>query len=127
MQEKAGCHGSLSLRNRTRDFTFATDVTVANTYLSRLLGLLGKQSSWASAQCALWIIPSRGVHMFGMRFPIDVVFLDCNHLVIHIHENLRPWQVSRVIRSAHSVLELPVGTIARSGTKIGDQIEVVRG
>lgn len=124
-QKEAGRDGSVSLRNRTRNSTLATDVTVANTYFPRLVGLLGKGCSWADAERALWIIPSRGVHMFGMRFAIDVVFLDCNRSVVHIQENLRPWQVSSVVRGARSVLELPVGTISRSGTQLGDHVEVV--
>jgi uncharacterized protein len=113
------------LRNRTRASLLASEVVIANTYFPRLIGLLGKGPDWASVARGLWIIPCHGVHMLGMRFAIDVIFLDPSRTVVHIHENLRPWRVSRVIRNARSVLELPLKTIARSQTQIGDQIEVV--
>lgn len=117
--------GSVSLRNRTRDCLLATEVRVANTYLSRLVGLLGKGPNWAVADRGLWIIPSHGIHTLGMRFAIDVIFLNRNRSVVHTHQNLRPWRVSRVITKARSVLELPPGTIARTQTEVGDQIEIV--
>ena len=116
--------GNVSLRNRTRETLLAADAVVADTFLSRLVGLLGQRPTWARASRGLWIIPSHGVHTLGMRFAIDVIFLDRNKTVVHIEENLRPWRVSRVIASARSVLELPASTIARSHTTIGDQIEV---
>lgn len=122
----AALEGSVCLRNRTRDSLLASQVTIANTYFPRLIGLLGKGPDWASADRGLWIIPCHGVHMLGMRFAIDVIFLDRSRTVVHLHENLRPWRVSRVIRNARSVLELPVKTIATSHTQIGDEIEVVR-
>jgi uncharacterized membrane protein (UPF0127 family) len=61
-----------------------------------------------------------------MQFRIDVVFLDRNETVVHLEENLQPWRVSRVIANARSVLELPASTIAKSNTRVGDQIEVIR-
>ena len=118
--------GNVSLRNRTRETLLAADACVAATFLSRLVGLLGQRPTWAHASRGLWIIPSHGVHTLGMRFAIDVIFLDRKRIVIHVEENLRPWRVSRVIANARSVLELPVSTIAQSHTRIGDQIEVVR-
>jgi uncharacterized protein len=124
-QPLAAIAGNVSLRNRTRDCLLAAEVRVANTYLSRLVGLLGKRPNWAVADRGLWIIPSRGVHTLGMRFAIDVIFLDRNRNVVHMHQDLRPWRVSRVITNARSVVELPPGTIARTQTKTGDQIEIV--
>jgi uncharacterized membrane protein (UPF0127 family) len=116
----------VSLLNRTREALLAADVTVANTFLTRLVGLLGQRPAWADAPRGLWIIPSHGVHTLGMQFPIDVVFLDRNETVVHLENNLRPWRVSRVIANARSVLELPASTIAKSNTRVGDQIEVIR-
>ncbi len=118
--------GNVSLRNRTRETLLAADAGVADTFLTRLVGLLGQRPTWAHASRGLWIIPSHGVHTLGMRFAIDIIFLDRNKTVVHLEENLRPWRVSRVIASARSVLELPASTIAKSHTTIGDQIEVLR-
>jgi hypothetical protein len=59
-----------------------------------------------------------------MMFPIDLVFLDREKRVIHIEEYVRPFRISKVIRKAASVLELPVHTIYRSGTRKGDCLEI---
>ena len=118
-------NGNVSVRNQTRGTLLADDVVVANSYWPRLVGLLGKGPSWAQTSRALWIIPCHGVHTLGMRFAIDVVFLDRGRTVVYVCENLHPWRISRVITGSRSVLELPTGTIARSQTKIGDQLEVV--
>lgn len=63
------------------------------------------------------------IHMFFMKYPIDVVFLDKGDKVVGL-EQLRPWQTSKMYWKANRVLELPWGTIERSKTQIGDQIEI---
>lgn len=121
---QAGRQGAkVSAHNRTRGSLIAADVKVANEYLSRLVGLLGQSRSWSNGDRALWIIPSRGIHTIGMRFPIDVLFLDRGRTVVHLYKNLEPWRVSKVIMGARSVLELPAGTIAKTKTQIGDHVE----
>jgi hypothetical protein len=59
-----------------------------------------------------------------MMFPIDLVFLNREKQVIHIEEYVRPFRISKVFRKAASVLELPVHTIYRSGTREGDRLEI---
>lgn len=98
---------------------------MADTFFRRLKGLLGQPEDWPETQSGLWIVPSRGVHMFGMRFAIDVLFLGRGEIVVHLEQNLRPWRISRVISSARSVLELPAGVITRTATQAGDQIEIL--
>jgi len=110
--------------NQTRETFVATEVTVANNYLLRLVGLLGKTARWAQPGRGLWIVPCRGVHTLGMMFPIDLVFLNREKRVIHIEEYVRPFRISKVFRKAASVLELPVHTIYRSGTREGDCLEI---
>jgi uncharacterized membrane protein (UPF0127 family) len=110
--------------NQTREIFVATEVTVANNYLLRLVGLVGKTASWAQPGRGLWIVPCHGVHTLGMMFPIDLIFLDREKRVIHIEEYVRPFRISKVIRRAVSVLELPVHTIYRSGTREGDCLEI---
>jgi len=110
--------------NKTRDVFVGTDVVVANTYLRRLIGLLGKTARWSKPGRGLWILPSHGVHTIGMVFPIDLLFLDQDKSVILLEEHVRPWRVSRVCLRASSVLELPAHTIFRTGTKIGDRMEI---
>ncbi|HWR13552.1 MAG TPA: DUF192 domain-containing protein [Terriglobales bacterium] len=110
--------------NRTQESFAATDVKVADGYFSRLVGLLGKTKRWARDGRGLWIVPSKGVHTLGMLFPIDVVFLDKNQVVVHVEEHLRPFRISKVSLKASSVLELPAHTIFRSGTRVGDQFDI---
>lgn len=98
---------------------------MADTFFRRLKGLLGQPPGWPQTHSGLWIVPSRGVHMFGMRFAIDVLFLGWGEIVVHMEQNLRPWRISRVVSSARSVLELPAGVIARTATQAGDQIEIL--
>jgi len=110
--------------NRTRESFVATKATVANTYLARLVGLLGKTKGWARPGSGLWILHSRGVHTIGMLFPIDVIFLDKGRNVVHIEEHLRPCRSSEVCLKAKSVVELPTHTVFRTGTRIGDVLEI---
>jgi len=112
--------------NQTREVFVATDVKVADSYFTRLIGLLGKTSRWMRPGRGLWIVPSRGVHTIGMLFAIDVIFLDRDKRVIHVEELLRPFRLSRVLLKAYSVLELPPHTIFRTGTRVGDQMTIGR-
>jgi uncharacterized protein len=110
--------------NKTRETFLATSATVADTYLSRLVGLLGRTRRWARPGQGLWIVPSYGVHTIGMLFSIDLVFLDRANQVVHLEEHIRPFSISKVILKADSVLELPPHTVFRSRTHVGDQLEI---
>jgi uncharacterized membrane protein (UPF0127 family) len=110
--------------NKTRETFVATEAVVADGYVRRLVGLLGKTKRWARLGAGLWIIPSQGVHTIGMLFPIDLLFLSKDKEVVHIQEHLRPFRVSKVTLKAVSVLELPTHTIYRTGTRVGDQLEI---
>ena len=117
-------HRPLYVYNKTRETFVATDTMVAASYLSRLVGLLGKTRHWAQLGRGLWIIPSSGVHTIGMLFPIDLIFLNKEKEVVHIEEHVRPFRISKVSLRAESVLELPAHAIYRSGTKVGDRLEI---
>jgi uncharacterized membrane protein (UPF0127 family) len=110
--------------NRTRNAYLATQLSVAGTHWSRLCGLMGKNAASFPSGNGLWIVPSRGVHTFAMRFPIDVLYLDADKLVVHVEQNLKPWRVAPVSLRTASVLELPGNTLKSSGTAIGDEIEI---
>ncbi len=116
--------GVVYVYNKTRETFVATEATVADSYLRRLVGLLGKTKRWSRLGAGLWIIPSNGVHTLGMLFPIDVIFLSREKQVIHVEEYLRPFRVSKISLKALSVLELPTHTIYRTGTKVGDRLEI---
>ncbi len=110
------------VRNQSRNTSLGDRIRLADTSLSRFVGLLGKKSLRPGT--GLWIMPSNGVHTFGMAFSIDVVFLDAKHRVVQLRENLRPFRLTSLNWSARSVLELPVATICASQTEVGDDLEL---
>jgi uncharacterized membrane protein (UPF0127 family) len=117
-------HRPLYVYNKTRETFVATETMVANSYIRRLVGLLGKTKRWAQLGRGLWIVPSSGVHTIGMLFPIDLIFLNKEKQVVYIEEHVRPFRISKVSLKAESVLELPPHTIYRSGTQVGDRFEI---
>ena len=58
-----------------------------------------------------------------MKFTIDVLYLDRAKKVRGMRPNMRPWRLSACL-PAHSVLELPAGTIEQTGTRKGDQLSL---
>ena len=111
---------TLIATNRNTGVVVADKVTVASTHAARAVGLLGRTSLDAGE--ALWIVPSRGVHTWGMRFDIDVVALDEHGVVVDHVSRLKPWRIRLPRRGTAGVLELPPGTLAASGTALGHQL-----
>ena len=111
--------------NRTRQAYLATDLVLADTHWSRLRGLMATEPARFPQGRGLWIVPCRGVHTFGMRFAIDVVYLNTEQKVVYVQEHLKPWRMAAVKLQAASVLELPGDTLGASGTTIGDELEIV--
>lgn len=108
--------------NVTKKTWLATKVRKADNFLTRLVGLLKRTN--LGPEEALWLIPSKGIHTIGMKFPIDVVFLDKSNVVLGIISELVPYRISAVRLRGHSVLELPKGTLKKSRTEVGDQLEI---
>jgi uncharacterized protein len=107
--------------NVTRQSLLGDRIRVADTGLSRIVGLLGERE--LSAGDGLLIVPSQGVHTWGMRFAIDVAILDGKWKVIGIRHALRPFGMTRIFWHAAAVLELPSGTLDSTSTIVGDVIE----
>jgi len=112
---------ALIARNVDTDTVVADRVAVANTHAERAVGLLSRTGLEPGE--ALWIVPSRGVHTWGMRFAIDIVALDAAGIVIDQVSALKPWRIRLPRRGTAGVLELPSGTLNASGTAIGHRIE----
>jgi hypothetical protein len=110
--------------NQTRQRYLATNLAVAQTHWSRLRGLLGTEESDFRNGGGLWIRPCHGVHTLAMRFPIDVVYLDRDGIVVHLEPGLHPWRFAPIRLQAASVLELPSHTIVQTETALGDRIEI---
>jgi uncharacterized protein len=108
--------------NLTKQTWLATKVRKADNFLTRLIGLLKR--THLGPEEALWLMPSKGIHTIGMKFPIDVVFLNKDHQVLGLMSGLVPYRVSAVHLRGYSVLELPNGTIKKSRTEIGDKLEI---
>ncbi len=110
----------LRVRNVTRDTLLAERARHARTLWQRTRGLLGTGS--LSTGSGLVLEPCNSVHMLGMRYALDVVFADREGKVVGLTENLRPWRMTRMFRGARFAVELPVGTVAASGTQPGDAL-----
>lgn len=108
--------------NLTKNTWLATKIRKADNFITRLVGLL-KRSTLGPEE-ALWLMPSKGIHTIGMKFPIDVVFLDKNNFVLRIVSGMVPNRIGGIKLRAYSVLELPNGTIKKSYTEVGDQLEI---
>ncbi|HEY2432649.1 MAG TPA: DUF192 domain-containing protein [Vicinamibacterales bacterium] len=110
----------LVARNASIGTVIADKVGVAASRTARAVGLLAR--SGLEPGEALWIVPSRGVHTWGMRFSIDVLALDEGGTVIDAVSNLRPWRMRLPRAGTAGVLELPAGTLAASRTGLGHRI-----
>lgn len=93
---------------------------MADRGAKRRKGLLGRNGLEPGE--GLWIVPCESVHTFGMRFPIDLVYVDRKLRVRKVRSNVPPWRLSACV-SAHSVIELASGAAFASKTQTGDQLE----
>lgn len=112
---------ALRVKNLDTGAVVADRASVAATRAARAIGLLNRDELHPGE--GLWIVPSRGVHTFWMRFTIDVLALNDHGVVIDRVPNLKPWRVRLPRRGTAGVLELPAGTLERSGTQLGHRIE----
>jgi uncharacterized membrane protein (UPF0127 family) len=115
---------NVSFVNQSKATAIGDTIAVADTSLTRFMGLMGRRS--LATGSGLWITPSSGVHTFWMRMSIDVVALDRNLRVIKIGHAVRPWRISGLSLKTHSVLELPAGQIRACGIEISDTLKIIR-
>jgi uncharacterized protein len=92
---------------------------VADTPFTRMKGLLGRDGLEQGE--GLLLRPASSIHTWFMRFPIDVVFLDRELVVVGIADGVEPWRAAGR-RGAKAALELPAGEAARRGLSVGDQL-----
>ena len=93
----------------------------AGTSSDRKRGLLGRDS--LDPEEGIYIVPCKMIHMFGMRFPIDVAFLAADGRVLAVHHTLKPNHLSRLVFRADGVLEIAAGRLSATNTEVGDIIE----
>ncbi|HUY95684.1 MAG TPA: DUF192 domain-containing protein [Terracidiphilus sp.] len=106
--------------NLTRQTEIGARIAVADRGPRRRKGLLGRTGLEEGE--GLWIVPCEAVHTFGMRFAIDLVYLDRGRRVLKVRHGVVPSRISGCFR-AHSILELRPGTIAATSTEPGDQMQ----
>ena len=115
----------LIARNLDTGAVVADNVAVADTRATRAVGLLTRTGLDPGE--ALWIVPSRGVHTWWMRFTIDVLALDDQGVVVDRVSGLKPWRIRLPRRGTAGVLELRAGAIEATGTQLGHRIELTAG
>jgi uncharacterized membrane protein (UPF0127 family) len=108
--------------NLTRECFLNLGVTVADTSFARLKGLIGRLRLRSSE--GLWVVPSSGVHTFGVLFPLDLIYLDDRCRVIKVIEYFPTFRIAPLKIKAASVLELPPHTIYSSQTQPGDLLVI---
>ncbi|MEO8126847.1 MAG: DUF192 domain-containing protein [Bryobacteraceae bacterium] len=113
----------MRVENRTKAVSLGEAIEIADTSSKRRTGLL-KHPGLTKGQ-GLWIVPCEAVHCFGMKFSIDVLFLNKKRKVLKVRKEMGRWGIAMCLR-AHSVLELPAGTIAETGTQPGDELELIK-
>jgi uncharacterized protein len=106
--------------NTTRGTVLGECIRVADTGLSRIIGLLGERK--LPPGDGLLIVPSQGVHTWGMLFPIDIVVLDREWNVLALRARMRQFRMTRIFWKAAAVLELPPGVLDSTSTALGDTL-----
>ncbi len=110
----------VNLRNNT---VLADKVKLADTFWSRLIGLLSRGSLEKGE--ALILKPSYAIHTLFMRFAIDALFLDKNNKVIGIIHAIKPFRFSPAYFGCQLTIEFPENTLQPTQTQLGDVIKIV--
>jgi len=108
------CNGSIIVKNGR----------IADKFLARLRGLLGKEEFFAGE--GLILAPCSMIHSIGMRIEIDVLFVATTGEIIHIIEKMQPNKVSPYIRNSCYVVEMPAGQVKRTCTTRGHMISIIQ-
>lgn len=110
----------MRLVNVSRNVVLAERVRPALNFFSRLVGLMGKRLSPGEA---LWLRPCRSVHTCFLPSPIDIIFVSRTWRVVGLRCTLPPWRVA-ACRGSTQAIELPPGTVERTGMKVGDELKL---
>jgi uncharacterized membrane protein (UPF0127 family) len=112
----------MTITNETRHQTIADKAARAGSFFARGRGLMFTAPLPVGG--GLVIEPCSSIHMFFMRYPLDILFLNKQGKVVFMYRGIKPWRLGRVVRGARLAIELPEGTIAESGTQIGDTVSI---
>ena len=109
----------LKVTNRSKTTVIAANAKEAKNLFAKSIGLIGKRKAYAI------ILETRfGIHTFGLNFPIDCLVLNRKKEIVDRKENISPWGLYFWNPKYNFVIELPAGTIKKSKTEIGDEIDI---
>lgn len=108
---------TLRVVNQTRGRELGERIWLADRWWPRLKGLIGRQ---LEAGQGLVLAPCKAVHMHGMKQALDVAFVDGSGAVVAVYPDLAPGRRTRFHKPARKAIELPPGTLAQTGTQVGD-------
>lgn len=111
------------IRNSRTGQIVVEELETASGFFSKLKGLLFTKE--LRKGCGIHLVPCSGIHMFGMAYPIDVIYLDKNRRVIKQIKNLKPNRFGPFLFKTHSVIEMPAGTLERLDIAENDRLEIV--
>jgi uncharacterized membrane protein (UPF0127 family) len=106
--------------NRSRGTLLGNRIMLVDTWSGRLRGFLGRPEPQPGE--GMLLVRCNAVHMYGLDFPLDLVFLDDKGDVVGTIEELKPWKRSKRFTGARFALELPKGVVAASKTDVGDRL-----
>lgn len=121
MRKKSGDY-NMNIINKSNNSVLADNVIVADTFFYRLKGLMFKRTFEDNSAIVLY--PCNSIHTFFMKFSLDVIFLSNDYKVIYLMKNIGPRRISPIVKNAKIVLELPSGVINKTGTKLGDFLNI---
>lgn len=108
------------LYNINKDNLVLENVSLANGFLQKFKGLMGRKKLNKSE--GLMLLNCNSIHTCFMRFPIDVVFLNIDHEVIVLKQGVRPWRMVNFVKKAYITVEMPEGTIEHKKIEVGDKL-----
>ncbi len=112
----------MEILNRTKNRVLADDVLMSSSFLNRLKGLLGRSS--IKINQAMLLRPANSIHTFFMRFPIDILFINENNIIIKAYRNMKPFKLTGIYFKSSFVIELHSGIIDSTQTTEGDLIQI---
>ena len=107
--------------NKTKVCNISLQAEFADTFLSRLIGLLGRTT--VGEEEGIILSPCNSIHTIGMRFPIDAIFLDQNNKVCHLIINMNRFKISPIVKNASKVIEIQSGKIKKLNVQMNDELE----
>lgn len=109
------------IHNLTKRCVISRIPISARTFLERGRGMIGRRFSGFDAMI---FNNCNSIHTMFMSISIDVIFVDCENRICDFRKSLPPWKPFIKFRKAMTVIELPEGVIERTGTEVGDIIDL---